>query len=278
MEKLLLVDGSGLLFQSFYGMPRQIKNSCGQRVEAVICFVGILLKQIKSLKPDKLFIIFDGETHLNRKDQDKDYKANRIDYSAMAEEDTPFCQLQIIKKVLDYLNFEWYETTFCEADDIIASLVNDNKDKFKIIISSADKDFYQLVQDNVSIFTYRGKASVMVTPEFILNRYGIAPNYFADYKALVGDASDNIKGISGIGPKTASKLITKHGSITSILENVKPSEDKFCQNILSNKDKLLTNYKIIELFSKTGLYSLPDCSFITPNVNSIEILKRLGIL
>ena len=105
MKKLLIIDGSSLLFQSFYGMPNQIKNKDGKRVEAVICFVGILQKTIKAISPDKLLVVFDGENNLVRREVNVDYKSNRIDYTVLDSEDTPFPQLEIIKQVLTQINY-----------------------------------------------------------------------------------------------------------------------------------------------------------------------------
>ena len=131
MQKLLIIDGSAMLFQSFYGMPKKIKNDRGEYVEAVICFIGILLKTLKILSPDQLLIVFDGENALERKEIDENYKANRIDFSNVEAADNPFVQLEIIKKVLNYLNYKWVETKNCEADDLIASVANDYKNNSK---------------------------------------------------------------------------------------------------------------------------------------------------
>lgn len=278
MQKILIVDGSGLLFQSFYGMPNKIVNNNGQRVEAVVCFLGILLKQIKTINPDNLLVVFDGETHLERKDISPEYKANRPDYTAMPAEDAPFEQLKIIQNVLDCLKVPNIETNTCEADDIIASIVNDYSSKYQIIISSADKDFYQLISPNVSVYTYRGKLSTINTDASIQAKYGFNAKYFATYKCLCGDSADNIKGVSGIGPKTASKLIQTYGDLFNILECAKNNTDKLSVNITQNSQKLLNNYKIIELFSKTGLYKLQSSNFTCPQGSSVQILKRLNLL
>ena len=278
MEKLLIIDGSALLFQSFYGMPKKIINSKGQYVEAVICFVGILLKTIKLISPNNLLIVFDGETNLDRQDLNENYKTNRTNFANASDDETPFPQLKLIKYVLNNLNFTWVETTNCEADDLIASIVNDYKDKFNIIISSADKDFYQLIDDNVRVFTYRGKVSKLWTKDEIQNKYGFNPKYFSTLKALSGDNSDNIKGINGIGIITASKLIQQFGSLNNIYQNLNNIKPKISSLLNANKDMVYTNYKIIELQSKTNLYTLAKCDYILPDISSTAILKQLDIL
>ena len=279
MDKILLIDGSGLLFQSFYGMPNKIINKHGQNVEAVICFTGILLKTIKLINPSKLLIVFDGENTLNRKEIDNDYKANRPNFSETAEDETPFPQLEIIKQVLTHLNFSFIETTNQEADDYIASFVNKYKNDNKIIISSSDKDFYQLIDENVSVFCYRGKVSKLWNQKEILNKYGFDAKYFSTFKALVGDPSDNIKGIAGIGEKTAEKLIKHYGSLENIIKSSSLNTDKTSILISSNIDKLMQNFSIIDLTKVENETKLKEeLIFTTPLKSSIEIVKEINIL
>ena len=278
MNKLLIIDGSALLFQSFYGMPNKIINNKGQYVEAVVCFTGIMLKTIKQVNPHKVLILFDGETHLYRQDIDENYKSNRIDYSKVEDCDNPYAQLDLIKRVLDHLRFAWIETSDCEADDMIASIVNDYKTMLEIVISSPDKDFYQLIDDNVGVFTYRGKVSKLWTRQEIINKYGFDAGCFASFKALIGDKSDNIKGIKGIGYKTAIRLIQGYGNINEIFENINNINPRVAQLLTPNKQLIYQNYKIIELFSKKGLVKLPDCDYELPDESSTAILKSLDIL
>ena len=279
MKKLLIIDGSALLFQSFYGMPNKIKNKEGKNIEAVICFFGILFKTIKFINPNELLIVFDGETHLERQDIDKNYKANRPDFSLVADEDNPFLQLEIIKDVLTKLKFKWTETVTCEADDLIASLVNDYKDEYKIIISANDKDFYQLISENVSIFTYRGKISKLWTEEEILNKYHFAAKHFSTFKALCGDPSDNIKGIKGIGIKTASYLIKEFGDINAIFYNLdKINNEKLKVLLKANKDLTIKNYKLVNLLNIHNLYTIKDLSFKLPPESTTTILKNFNII
>lgn len=278
MNKLLIVDGSGLLFQSFYGMPDKIKNHKGEYVEAVICFVGILLKTIRMLDANNLLVVFDGENKLERRDVDSSYKANRADYTQVGAEDNPYCQLDAIKYALDKLNVCYIETTNCEADDLIASIVNDYGGETEIVISSSDKDFYQLINDSVSVFTYRGKISKLWTKQEIIGKYGFEPKYFCTLKALSGDKSDNIIGVKGIGLLTATELIKKYGDLNNIYYNVNNLSTRVRELLIENKERAYRNFSIIELFGKTGLWKKSDCSFEAPKESSIEILKKFNIL
>ena len=278
MEKLLIVDGSSLLFQSFYGMPSQITNKNGDRVEAVLCFWGILLKTIKATQANKLLVVFDGETKLERRDIDKNYKANRINYAELDANDTPFPQLELIKTVLTKLNFCWFETTNCEADDLIASVVNDYKQNFEIVISTSDKDFYQLISSNVNVYTYRGKVSVLWTEDEILKKYNFKAEHFLTLKSLTGDKSDNIKGVKGLGVVTATKLINQFGNVFNIYENLNNIAPRIAEMLSANKDVVFKNYELVNLTNKTKLYVLGNCNFVLPTLTSTQILKQFEVL
>ena len=278
MDKLLIVDGNAVLFQSFFGMPHKIKNSFGKNIEAVICFVSILLKVIKMLKPSQLLIVFDGENELSRQVLDDDYKKNRPSFADVPDEDNPFAQLTLIQQVLKYIEFSYVETTDCEADDLIASVVNKEKHAKEIVIFSPDKDFYQLISNNVAVFTYRGKLSQLFTQQEIQNKYGFDAKYFSTYKSLIGDKSDNIKGISGIGNKTATSLIQQFGYLNNILKNLNSISDKLALKLREQKNKVLTNLEIIDLSNKKENYPQFNLTFTHPNKNANQILKEMNLL
>lgn len=202
MKKLLIVDGSALLFQSFFGMPRQITAKSGERIEAVICFFGILRKTIEAVGADMVFVIFDGENELLRKEIDEDYKANRPDLG----EDNPFGQLALIRRGLSDCGIKNIETDGVEADDFIAGIVRAAAGQVEAVISSPDKDFWQLIDDTTSVFTYRGKVSKHQTKDTFFTQFGFSASLYNIYKSLTGDPSDNIKGIAGIGSKRAAEL------------------------------------------------------------------------
>lgn len=250
MEKFLLVDGSALLFQSFYGMPNKIKNDNGEYVEAVICFVGILRKVIDMVSPDFLCVIFDGENELERKNVDSDYKSNRTDFTDADEADNPFAQLDKIKEILDLFNIYNFETTDCEADDYIAGLIKENINQLHTIIFSPDKDFYQLISNTTNVFHYRGKKSELIDPESFKSKFNFEPHFFADYLSLIGDKADNISGVKSIGKITATKLIAEFSTINNLFKNIdKIKNNKLKELIVNNKEKILKNYEIINLFN-----------------------------
>ena len=164
MDKLLLVDGSNLLFQMFFGMPARIVNQSGKAIHGTMGFVGALLKIIRMTEPTHIAVLFDGEHENARAALNTDYKANRIDYSEMPESENPFSQLSDIYSALDYLKIRHAETTVCETDDWIAAYALAYGKEAQIVISSFDSDYFQLLSENVSVLRYRGVKTVVCTP------------------------------------------------------------------------------------------------------------------
>ena len=279
-EKLLIVDGHNLLFQMFYGMPNKIYNEDNVPIHGVIGFIGALLKIIKINNPDYIVILFDKEQELDRKKINENYKDNRINYSNVSDDENPFFSLKYIYKVLDLIKIKYTEVDTYEADDMIASYVFSYFGRYNIIISSQDSDFYSLINDSVNVFKYRGIKSELVTKEKIFEKYHIDSKYFADYKALIGDNSDNIKGVYGIGPKTATSLINNYGNIINIINNANEiSNIKLRNKILDNISLLKEN---IELIKYTKTYELPFSIDelklnIDENIKTMELLKKCGI-
>ena len=279
MDKLLIIDGSNLLFQMFYGMPARIVNSQGKAIQGTLGFVGALLKIIRKVEPTHILAVFDGEHENSRCEIDADYKANRIDYSMVDEEENPFSQLPDVYKALDYLGINYIETTDCEADDMITSYTLSFCDDTNIIISSFDSDFFQLISERVSILRYRGDKTMICSSQFIIDKYGIYPNQYAYFKSLVGDTADNIKGAEKIGIKTAASLLRQFGTLENIISNAenidKPSIKK---SIKENTDRIRKNYELIKLENNHLLpYDKNDLEFMDTSKTTTEVLKGIGI-
>lgn len=279
MDKLLIIDGSNLLFQMFFGMPARIVNSQGKAIQGTLGFVGALLKIIRKIEPTHIVAVFDGEHENSRCDIDADYKANRIDYSMVNEEENPFSQLPDIYRALDYLGINYIETTNCEADDMIASCALAFCDSADIVISSFDSDFFQLISERVSILRYRGEKTMICSSQYIIDKYGIYPYQYAYFKSLVGDTADNIKGAEKIGVKTAASLLKTFGTLENIISNVenidKPSIKK---SIAANTDRIRKNYELIKLEQNQLLpYDKCDLKFLNTSKTTTEVLKEIGI-
>ena len=280
-NKILIVDGSNLLFQMFFGMPARIYNEEGIGIWGVLGFVGALIKIIRKTDPTHVAVLFDGESENERRDLDNDYKANRIDYSEVEEEENPFSQLSYIYQALDFLGIVHAETTDCETDDWIAGYVNlyACKDENEIIISSFDSDFFQLLSENVSILRYRGDNSVICTPAYLQEKFGIRPEQYADFKSLTGDKADNIVGAYKIGPKTASALLQEFGTLEAILaqaENI--SKKSVREAILDAKERLRLNQKLIKLEGKHALpFILDEMCYHYDGITTTEVLRGIGL-
>ena len=278
VNRLLIVDGSNLLFQMFYGMPARIVNSRGKPIHGTLDFIGALLKIIRRIEPNHLAVLFDGEHENVRAAIQPDYKANRTDYSKMPEKETLFSQLPDIYAALDYLNLRHREAAICEVDDWIAGYVHACEAGSEMIISSFDSDFFQLITDRVSVLRYRGEKTILCTPAYIRKKYGVEPEQFADYKALVGDASDNIKGADKVGPKTAAALLQEYGTLERILENAESIQRPSIQeSIQRNAERLRTNYSLIKLHDSVELpFTLLELAYQDRGITTNEVLHAIG--
>lgn len=279
MERLLVVDGSNLLFQMFYGMPARITGPGGKAIQGTLGFVGALLKVIRRLQPTHVAVLFDGETGSPRRELDADYKANRPDYSQMAEEDTPFSQLPDIYAALDHLGICHRETEDCEADDWIAGYALRYGADREVVILSQDSDFFQLITDTVHVLRYRGDHSVLCDPAYIREKLGIFPHQYAAFKALTGDTADSIPGVPGIGPKTAAVLLGEYGDLDTLLQQAetirKPSVRGAVQ---SNARRLDKNHALIALQGTEALpFPLDELRFRDPGLTTTQVLTAIGL-
>lgn len=276
---ILLVDGSNLLFQMFYGMPSRIIGRQGKPIQGTLGFVGALLKVVRKLEPTHLAVLFDGETHNPRGDLDENYKANREDFSQLPEEDTPFSQMPDVYAALDYLGICHRETSECETDDWMASYALGLGKDYRMTLMSQDSDFFQLITENVSVLRYRGDNSVICDRAYIRGKLGIEPSQYADFKSLTGDASDNIRGADKVGPKTAAALMQQFGSLQNLLNNTERiSKPSIRASIQANEDRLLLNQKLIRLEKKFPVpFSLKEMAFTYDGQTSTQVLTAIGV-
>ena len=280
MDKIVIVDGSNLLFQMFYGMPARIVNRNGKSIQGTIGFVGALLKIIRMLEPTHLVVVFDGEGENFRFQMDPDYKGTRVDYSQLPEEEVPFSQLPDIYDALDMLGICHRETTNCEGDDWIAGYALRYKKEHEVVIVSQDSDFFQLIAENTHVLRYRGKHSVLCNIEYLQQKFGIYPEQYVDFKSLTGDTADNMKGADKIGPKTAAILLKEYGTLEGILAGAesihKPSVR---ESIFRNMERLRLNYRLIRLEGEAELpFALEEMAYCYKGETSTEVLRSTGVL
>ena len=279
MEKLLLVDGSNLLFQMFFGMPARIKSSDGRLMHGTLGFIGALIKIIKMTSAAYLLVIFDGEHENPRNTILPDYKANRPSFVEVPPEESPFSQIEDIFRALDYMGIKRFETDGQEGDDIIASYVLKYKKDMEIIIASFDSDFFQLIDKNVLVLRYKGEKTILCDADYIKSRYNINPSLYADFKALTGDASDNIKGVRGIGPKTAAHLVNQFGDLQNIIkEAVRIDKPSVKASILQDSKRLEINFQLIKLKKGVELpFDIRELRHENSGIKTGEVLRAIGL-
>lgn len=279
VNRLLIVDGSNLLFQMFFGMPARIVNHRGKAIQGTLGFVGALLKVIRMVEPTHVAVLFDGEHERERSALDPEYKANRKDFGEVPEEENPFSQLNDVCAALDFLGIRHAETTQWEADDMIAAFALSFGQKMEVIISSLDSDFFQLLTDRVSVLRYRGKNTVICTPEFIRKKFGITPEQYADFKSLTGDPSDHIQGADRVGPKTAALLLNEFGTLENLLAHAEAiTRPSIRESIVRNAERLRRNDRMIRLDDRvTPLFALDELRFRDVGMSTKEVLKGIGL-
>ncbi|MCM1371132.1 MAG: DNA polymerase I [Clostridium sp.] len=251
MDKIILVDGNNLIFRSYYATAYNgnfMKNSKGFPTNAIFGFVNMINKIILEEKPELIMVAFDkGKTF--RHEKYKEYKAGRIEMP-----DELKVQIPVAKQILDKMGIKYYEIDNYEADDIIGTFSKfcDNINYIGTIISS-DKDLLQLVNESVDIKLLKSKDYIRYNPESFYKDYGINPINIIDLKALMGDSSDNIKGVKGIGEKTALKLLNQYKTLDGIYKNIDKITGKIKEKLLEGKDDAYISYDLATIVTNVPL-------------------------
>ena len=274
MKKIILVDGNNLLFRSFYATAYQgviMKNSKGFPTNALYGFINMMNKIIKEENPTYIMVAFDkGKTF--RHDKYDDYKAGR-----QAMPDELKLQFPKAKEVLDAMGIKHFEIENYEADDIIGTLAKrvDEEDEFIATIVSSDKDLLQLISDEVEVKLLKQSGHILMTREEFKNTYQVEPIRMIDLKALMGDSSDHIPGVKGIGEKTAISLLVKYGSLDGLYENIESVTGKTKEKLLADKDNAYMSYDLATIFRDVPLeFELEDCKY--GGINEEEFVKMLN--
>src|SRR5210317_645586 len=235
-KRLFLLDAYALIFRGYYAFIKNPRiNSKGMDTSAIMGFTNSLLDVIKREQPDHLAVCFDKGGSVSRTAMFTDYKANRLETP-----DAIRVAIPIIQDILKAMHIPCIEVSGLEADDIIGTLAKQaEKEDFKVYMVTPDKDFGQLVSEN--IFMYRparggGDIEIWGIPE-IQERFGVKePKQVIDYLGMMGDASDNIPGFPGVGDKTAKKLIDQYGSLENLLKNTHELKGKLKERIEENAE------------------------------------------
>lgn len=242
---IYIIDGSGYIFRAYYAI-RSLSTSKGLPTNAVYGFTQMLLKLIKEKNPEYLVMVFDSKEPSFRKKEYAAYKANR----ELPPEDL-IPQFDYIRKVTRALNVALLEVPGFEADDIIATLAKKICVDRPVIIVTGDKDLMQLVDDRVTLFDPMKEKATGI--EGVLEKFGVEPTRVIDVQALAGDSSDNVPGVPGIGPKTATQLIQEFGSLDGVYENLDKIKGKKQESLRENKELAYLSRKLVTLSEQVPL-------------------------
>ena len=214
MEKFVIIDGNSLVNRAFYALP-MLRSLSGKPCNAVFGFINMILNVISSEKPKYFACAFDAGKHTFRHNMYADYKGKR---DKMPEDLAE--QLPILKELLTAMGIKIIEQSEIEADDLIGSL--SRKFEADFILVSGDRDLLQLINDNTTVWlTQKGISNVLkVDREVLKQEFGLNPEQVIDLKSIMGDSSDNIPGVAGIGKVGATKLISEYGSLDNIYQNI----------------------------------------------------------
>ena len=268
---LFLIDGSSYMYRAFFAIPH-LSNSSGVPTNAVYGFTTMLHKIINDYKPDYLALVFDTPAPTFRHEVYQDYKANRPEMP-----DTLAAQIPYIKEVVKGFNIALLEKEGFEADDIIGTIARtEGKKGFEIIIASGDKDLLQLVNEHTTVMdTMKDKR---FDANGVIDHLGVEPQRVTDYLGLVGDSSDNVPGVPGIGKKTALKLLEHYESIPDILKHTESiTSKKVKENLVKFADQALLSKQLVTLDTEVPVeYDLEELRTVDPDRDRLKaIFKEL---
>jgi DNA polymerase-1 len=241
--RLLLLDGHSLAYRAFFALPvENFSTQTGQPTNAVFGFTSMLINMLRDEQPTHIVVAFDVSRQSFRTEKYAEYKAGR------SETPQPFKgQVSLIKEVLEALRIPVVEKPGYEADDVIGTLACQGRDQgMEVIISTGDRDAFQLAGEHVTIlYPVRGVSEVWrMTPDAIEAKYFVRPERYRDKAALVGEASDNLPGVPGVGDKTAAKWINEFGGLDGIVANVDKIKGKVGDSLRAHLADVLRNYEI----------------------------------
>lgn len=230
----LVLDCFALVYRSFYGLPTSIRTQNGQAINAALGFYNTVSSLIEQFQPDYLFVASDHPKPTFRHLLYSDYKAQR---PPMPEELRS--QIPLVEELIHSLEFPLIQEPGYEADDVIGTLTKQIPQGTHCYIITSDLDILQLVSPQVTVVTPNSRANKMFTPELVEHQMGVGPALVPDLKALMGDASDNIPGIPLVGPKTAVRWLTAHGSLDDILAKAHLLPGKAGENLAQRQEEAL---------------------------------------
>lgn len=304
MKKLILIDGNAILHRAYHALPSSLTTPDGQPVNAVYGFFSMFIKILEDQRPEHIIVCFDRAKPTFRQELFAGYHENR---PQMADDLVP--QVIIIHEVLKKMNVEIFEVDGYEADDLIGTLavqaarINTNttniksqissksgKDidsfeignlKLEILIVTGDRDMLQLVNGHVKVLMpILGITNMTLMDEKAVEaKYGVKPSQFIDYKALIGDASDNYPGVSGIGPKTASALLREYGTFEALYQQLDKLSAKIAGLLATDAEQAALAKKLATILTDAPItFDKKKCATSQFNIEAgREAFEALGI-
>lgn len=274
MDKIILLDGNSLSYRAYYAMPA-LKNKKGLYTNSVYGFTLMLEKILEDTKPNYALVAFDKGKETFRHKSYEAYKGTRDKTPTELVE-----QFGYVRELIESYGIKYEEHFDYEADDIIGTYAKiAEKAGLEVIIVSGDKDLTQLASDNITVYyTKRGVTEIdHYTPEFINEKYGLTPQQIIDMKGLMGDKSDNIPGIPGVGEKTAIKLLTEYETVENVLENIDNiSGKKLKERLTEGKEDAILSKKLATIFTDVPVDNkIEDLTFKENREKKKELFEKL---
>ncbi|RYY45359.1 MAG: DNA polymerase I [Actinomycetales bacterium] len=263
MDRLLLIDGHSVAYRAFFALPvENFSTTTGQHTNAVFGFTSMLINVLRDEQPTHVGVAFDVSRRTFRTEEYAEYKGNRA-----KSPDEFKGQVTLIKDVVAALGITSFEKDGFEADDIIGTLATQAQAAgMEVLICTGDRDALQLVTDTTTVLYPRKGVSdlVRMTPAAVEEKYGVTPEHYPEIAALVGETSDNLPGVPGVGPKTAAKWINQHGSLEALVADVDAVPGKAGESLREHLDSVLRNRRINALVRDLDLPAKPaDLAFST---------------
>jgi DNA polymerase I len=269
-KTLVLFDGMAILYRAFYAI-RELSTRSGRPTNAVFGFIK-MMKQIKDAwKPTHWLVAFDGGLPKSRLQLHEEYKSQRPPMPEALKE-----QIPLVERYLDGAGVNWTRMQGEEADDIIACAAGwGAHEADQVLIATSDKDMYQLVTDKIRVISVSGVAKLM-GPQEVRMKTGVDPSQIVDWLSLVGDASDNIPGVPGVGPKTAAKLLEQYGDVAGLIKHLLDlPQGRIRDAIGQSKDVVLRNTALVRLKADMGCeYSWDMLEVRRPDASKLVILFK----
>jgi len=242
-NRIFIIDGTAFIYRAFFAI-RGLTNSKGRPTNAAFGFARIMLKILREHEPSHLAVVFDAPGPTFRHEMYSEYKATR--------DETPpdlIDQLPLVDKLVAAFGFATFRVPGVEADDVIATLADAAQEKgLAAVVVSGDKDLLQLVRDGVSVYDpHKGDSGKWYAADDVVERYGVTPEHIRDMFGLMGDSSDNVPGVKGIGEKTARKLLEQYGSIEGVYAHIDQLKGKQRENLEQHKEEAFLSRELVTI-------------------------------